>query len=166
MVKTAPGRKKHTKTRKSSKASIMRLYGVPVTAWMRYKNPIEKGIYWYLFSKAVRMRDCFKYGVCISCGRRIKVDTCDAGHFIPAGDCGPELLFDPRNVNAECFHCNAWDGLHLFGYARGLDSRYGEGTAEELLRRHREHKNTKPAPKDFTRKEYVAKILELQRNGI
>lgn len=166
MAKTATGRKKKQKTKKPSKISILRSWSLLGTEWMRYKNPIEKGIYWTLFSRAVRQRDVAKYGTCISCDRPITVDTCDCGHFIPAEDCGPALLLDPRNNNAECSRCNAWDRLHLFGYAKNLDVRYGAGTAEELFRRHREHKATKPAPKDFTRKEYQAMLTSLKEKGL
>lgn len=152
--------------KKASKVSLMRLFGLTGREWMRYKNPIEKGIYWYLFSLVIRNRDVKKYGTCISCGRAITVDTCDAGHFIPAGSCGPSLLFDFTNVNAECSHCNAWDGLHLFGYAKNLDKRYGDGTAETLLATHRQRKEFDLAEKDFTRKEYVTKINELKIHGL
>lgn len=154
------------KKKKATKVSILRQYGLTGREWMRYKNPLEKGIYWYWVSYCVRVRDCTKYGTCISCDRPITVDSSDCGHFIPAEDCGPALLFDPRNNNAECSRCNAWDQLHLFGYARNLDKRYGDGTADDLFRRHREHLATKPAPKDFTRKEYQQKIDQLKSHGI
>lgn len=157
-TKSLRSQKKSRKTKKATKISVLRSWGILRPIWLRYKNPIEKGIYWYYFSKFIRARDIATFGTCISCGRSITMETSDCGHFIPAGECGPDLLFDPRNNNAECSHCNAWDGLHLFGYAKNLDLRYGVGTAEELLRRHRAHKTTKPAPKDFPRKEYEALI--------
>lgn len=152
--------------KKKTKADIKRFWGVPVTARLRYNHPLVKGILWYWFSLFIRNRDMRLFGTCISCPREITVDTSDCGHFIPAGDCGPELLMDPRNNNAECPHCNAWDQLHLFGYAKGLDKRYGDGTAEELLRRHREYKAALKkglAPKDFTVKEFEDKIRHYKR---
>lgn len=162
------GRMKKPKT---TKVSILRSYGLSGTERMRYKNPLEKGIYWFFFSKRVRERDVSQFGTCISCDRPITVDTSDCGHFIPASECGRDLLFDPRNNNAECSRCNAWDELHLFGYARGLDRRYGEGTADSLLKRHRELKFLPPlekaaATKDFTRLQYVAKIIRLASHGL
>ena len=129
-------------------------------AWLRYKNPPEKGIYWYLFSLYVRNRDVKQWGTCISCGRAIAVDTCDAGHFMPAGDCGRDLLFDERNVNAECSHCNAWDATHLLGYADGLDKRYGAGTAAVLRAKRAEYKAGPPI-KDWKADEYADKIRAL-----
>lgn len=157
------------KKKKPSKASILRSYGMPAeykSYNLRYKNPLEKGIYWYFFSLAIRKRDIEKYGTCISCEKEITVDTCDAGHFIPAGSCGPLLLFHSLNVNAECSHCNAWDDLHLLGYARNLDLRYGEGTSERLLQSHRERKNSLLVEKDFTREEYKRMISQIKTRGI
>lgn len=122
-------------TKKINKAAVFREWGMPEgykTNHLRYQNPIEKGIYWYWFSLWVRQRDVAKWGTCISCGRAIDVETSQAGHFMPAKDCGRDLLFDERNVNAECSQCNAWDETHLLGYAEGLDERYGAGTADEL----------------------------------
>lgn len=145
--------------------SIIRDYGLPARIkgkkHLRYHSPIEKGIYWYYFSLEVRQRDVEKYGTCISCGREITVETCDAGHFMPAADCGRDLLFDPLNVNAECSHCNAWDDTHLLGYAENLDKRYGEGTAKELRRRRDEYKAGGPV-KDFKGHEYAEKIKQLR----
>lgn len=154
-----------TKRKKVTKVSILRSYGLLGTEWMRYKNPIEKGIFWSLFSLAIRKRDVTRYGTCISCDRPITMESSDCGHFIPASQCGPVLLFDKRNNNAECSRCNAWDELHLVGYAKGLDKRYGEGTADELLKQHREYKFG-PVVKDFTRKEYIAMITKLKETGL
>lgn len=121
---------------------------------LRYSNPPEKGVYWYWFSIFIRTRDIATYGTCISCNRGITMESCDCGHFIPASQCGRDLLMDKRNNNAECSRCNAWDELHLLGYAKGLDIRYGPGTADELLQRHKEYKEGPPL-KDFKAKEYA-----------
>lgn len=121
--------------KKINKAEVFRQWLMPdgyKTNHLRYQNPIEKGIYWHWFSLHVRQRDVDKYGTCISCGRAITVESSQAGHFMPAKDCGRDLLFDERNVNAECNQCNAWDETHLLGYAEGLDERYGAGTADKL----------------------------------
>lgn len=153
--------------KKVSKADFLRSWGIddPVLlragfSWLRYKNPPEKGIYWYYISRFVRQRDVEKWGTCISCGRPITVETCDAGHFMPAKDCGRDLLFDLTNLNAECNHCNAWDETHLLGYAEGLDKRYGAGTAVSLRKR-REDYRTSPPVKDWKADEYAEKIRTL-----
>jgi hypothetical protein len=144
-----------------TKADILRSYGLKPNHTLRWKNPIEKGIYWYFFSLFIRERDVSKYGTCISCDRPITVETSDCGHFIPAKKCGRDLLFDERNNNAECSQCNAWNELHLFGYAKNLDKRYGPGTAESLLQRYEQYKNG-PVLKDWKGSVYAEKIKMLR----
>lgn len=165
-TQTLERRTKRPKAKKATQISILRSYGIPGPISLRYKNPLEKGIYWYLFSLAIRTRDVERYGTCVSCGRVITVETCDAGHFIPAASCGPKLLFDPLNVNAECSRCNAWDDLHLLGYAKTLNARYGEHTAEILLQTYRERRHQGLAEKDFTKKEYQHKLEKLIKTGL
>ena len=153
---------------KESKADFLRRWGLPYPhySWsnLRYKHPPEKGVYWYHFSVFVRIRDIELWGTCISCGRPITgLDTCQAGHFMPAKDCGRDLLFDPLNVNAECAHCNAFDETHLLKYAENLDLRYGSGTALSLRNRREEYKNG-PVVKDWSRIEYERKIQEIRQS--
>lgn len=154
--------------KKQSKADFLRSWGItdPVKlkagyTWLRYRQPPEKGIYWYYFSLMVRHRDVEKWGTCISCGAPITVDTCDAGHFIPASKCGRDLLFDPINVNAECSQCNAWDESHLFGYERGLMQRYGAEVPQLLKDRFHAYQSSKTPVKDFRREEYAAFIKQM-----
>jgi hypothetical protein len=150
--------------KKQSKADFLREWKLPYPSFkwdhLRYKNPPEKGVYWWHFSRFIRQRDVEQYGTCISCSRAITVDTCDAGHFMPAANCGRDLLFDERNVNAECYSCNAFDETHLLGYAEGLDKRYGEGAAARLRQRRQEYKDGPPI-KDWKAKEYEEKIKQL-----
>lgn len=152
------------KIKAPSKAEVMRSYGMPEkwgTSYLRYTNPIEKGIFWYYFSLYVRERDVKKWGTCISCLRPISVDTSEAGHFMPAASCGPELLFDELNVNAECSRCNAWDETHLLSYAEELDRRYGVGTASRLRARRAEYKNSPVPVKDYKQHEYKMRLDSL-----
>lgn len=159
--KTASGRAK-----KQNMSEFLRQWHMPPyivktgKEALRYKNPPEKGVYWYWFSLEVRQRDVTKYGTCISCGRLITVDTCDAGHFMPAADCGRDLLFAEKNVNAECSYCNAWDSTHLLGYAEGLDRRYGLGTATKLREERALYKAGSPI-KDWKATDYAEKTLSL-----
>lgn len=154
-VKPSKGKSAYVKRKRASKAATARFWGLPTayqTSNLRYQNPIEKGILWYWFSLYIRTRDVKRWGACISCGRAITVETCDAGHFVPAGSCGASLLFNERNVNAECSHCNAWNDMHLLGYAEGLDARYGPGTSKEL--RARKPNVGDPIQKNLRPKEY------------
>lgn len=174
--KLARTARKGKKTKKSPKTDIYRKWGLPesmirgggLKSWIRYTSLPEKGCYWYHFSLFVRRRDVEKYGTCISCGRPITVETSQAGHFAPAADCGLDLLFDPLNVNAECPHCNAWDDMHLIGYAKNLDLRYGEGTADILREKRRCKKENIPYPdgtlpttREFKAEHYEQKMREL-----
>lgn len=122
---------------------------------LRYRSPLEKGIYWYHFSRFIRDRDLKKWGTCISCGKPIEDGDC--GHFIAASKCGIELLFDERNNNLECSQCNAWDETHLLGYERGLDARYGPGTAAALKDRY----FTRTIQKEWTKERYIELLAQL-----
>lgn len=154
------------KAKKDSKADFLREWGLPYPSFryhhLRYTQPPEKGVYWYYFSLYIRSRDVEKYGTCISCGRSITMENSQAGHFMPARDCGRDLLFDERNVNAECEGCNAFDETHLLGYAEGLDERYGAGTADELRAARTLYLNQTKVHgvlvKDWKRDEYAEKI--------
>ena len=160
--------------KKETKADKLRKWGLPYPNFnwssLRYKNPYEKGVFWYYTSLYVRTRDVEKYGVCISCGKPITVDTCDAGHFIAASGCGRDLLFHHLNINAECGRCNAFDENHLIGYEVNLDKRHGPGTAQILKDMFLEYKNAGTPIKDWKVSEYTAKIKELesyqQRKGV
>lgn len=150
---------------KQSKADFLRGWYLPYPSFkwdhLRYKNPPEKGVYWYYLSLFIRERDVKQYGTCISCGKEITVDTCDAGHFIPASACGRDLLFDPMNVHAECPRCNAWDESHMLGYERGLTERYGEDLVKQLKQRFFLYKYHSSPVKDWKWHEYAEKIKAL-----
>lgn len=150
------------KKKKESFADFRRRWGLPAffssPKHLRYRQPLEKGAYWYWFSLYIRQRDVQKYGTCISCKKPITVETAQAGHFMPAVNCGRDLLFDERNVNAECAACNGFDETHLLGYAEGLDARYGAGTASELRKRRDECRALPKPPKDHNSEVYSQKI--------
>lgn len=136
--KPTPWKKKKQQTF----AEIAREYGLDEGAvragksGLRYSNPFEKGICWYWFARYIRKRDAKKFGRCIACNREKTFEELQCGHFAPAGSCGLDLLMDERNCNGECEGCNAFDDMHLLGYADNLDRRYGEGTSAELRRRY------------------------------
>lgn len=144
-----------------SYADILRRHGLEAKLYsqLRYqKNQVLRGIYWWYFARVVRMRDYQKYGTCISCNRQTDFEQLQAGHFVPAGSGGFSLLFDLRNVNGECEGCNGFDQMHLRGYERNLDIRYGAGTGEELVRR--KHRDTM---KEWSKLEYeTTKIPEIR----
>ncbi len=147
---------------KQTKAAFMRSWQLPEKfKWnhLRYKSPPIKGVYWYHFAKMIRDRDMAEWGSCISCGKPMS-EGGNAGHFCPAGSCGPDLLFDEKNCNLECARCNAWDEGHLFGYEAGLDARYGKGTAQGLKARYMSYKKG-GSQKDWSAAKFVEKLQEL-----
>jgi Bacteriophage Lambda NinG protein len=127
----------------------------------RYKG--NKGKYWTLLSEFVRRRDFIQFGRCISCGNPVSDwREFDAGHFIAAGGGGFALLFDERNVNGECQYDNAFNETHLVLYKRGLDERYGAGTSDHLEERYRDFHFKGKTTKEWSKKEYEAKIAEIK----
>lgn len=104
-----------------------------------------------VFSEYVRRRDADSVGfvTCISCGRRVRWEDADCGHFIPRANMA--LRFDEQNCNAQCRSCNRFKDGNSVGYARGIAARYGAETVSRLqLGRWRTAK--------LTRAEVAAKI--------
>jgi hypothetical protein len=128
---------------------------------LRYKG--LKGKYWKLFSEYIRRRDFAQFACCISCGNPVSDwREFDAGHFIAAGSGGFALLFDERNVNGECKYDNGFNENHLLLYRRGLDARYGPGTAEALEERYRDFHFKGKTAKEWSKREYETKIEEMK----
>ena len=90
---------------------------------------------WLVFSRYIRLRDCwrttqsFEYGECISCGKTFEYHKLDAGHFIPKHS---NNYFSEKGVNAQCRHCNSFLHGNQLGYRRGLVELYGEEVTREL----------------------------------
>jgi hypothetical protein len=113
------------------------------------------------FHGFARLRPIEAY-TCISCDKKVDAwGQFDAGHFIPAGGGGFGLVFDEMNVNGECPRCNAWDEMHLFGYERGLDARYGAGTADKLKARYDDYHFKGKITKEWSQIEYDTRIRSL-----
>lgn len=128
----------------------------------RYKG--IKGKFWTIFSEFIRKRDFYKYGTCITCGKRFETwQEGQAGHFAPAGNCGFYLLFDERNVHAECSYDNGFNTGHLIQYKTNLIHRYGQdyvGTVEGF---YNDSRYKGKVTKEWSKKEYQEKIEEYRR---
>lgn len=134
------------------------VYGLNRPAKPRYVG--LKGIYWFVTSLYVRIRDYKMWGCCIGCGKTVNSwRDLQGGHFINTKTCGFDLLFDLKNVNGECGGCNAYDKQKL-GYERRLDERYGPGTALSLKDRFFEHKKIGKSGKEFSTLQYDKAIRE------
>lgn len=132
-------------------------YGVRMKYW-RYDG--RKGIFWSLFSQYIRKRDLLKFGKCVSCGTQFfDIREVQAGHYAPAGSCGFALLFDERNVNAECPRCNnpVFSSGKLIPYRTNLVNRYGEKWVKKLDYDYQHQTITK----EWTQSQYDNKIKEL-----
>lgn len=157
MKRTGFKRKKGKKKDNSKDKELAAHYGAEMKYW-RYKG--LKGIYWHFLSIFIRKRDFHKYGTCISCGKEFR-DWRDsqAGHYAPAGNCGFALLFDPRNINAECASCNnpRFSPGKLIPYRANLVRRYGEKHVKKLDDEYAKKKITK----EWTKLEYDKEIRKL-----
>lgn len=70
---------------------------------------------------------------CITCDRWKPLKQMQAGHFITRVI--NELRFSDENVNSQCYRCNVKRYGEQYLYAKALDIKYGEGTAERLAAR-------------------------------
>jgi len=123
------------------------------------------------YSRYIRLRDS-EYrngqwvGECITCGRELVVVFTDgswnpaanAGHYI-GRSCKP-LRWDDCNVNMQCAYDNAWrDKVDMIAaYKKGLDLKYGKGTAARLKRE--STKLQKPSRQD------LEQIIEDSKNYV
>jgi len=150
--------------KKETKADKLRKWHLPYPKFqwhhLRYKNPYQKGVLWFFTSLDIRTRDVEKYGTCISCGKPITVETCQAGHYAPAGNCGRDLLFHPLNLHAECPSCNAFDSGHLIGMRKNLVIRYGENGVLWVEEQYEIYRNSKAPVKDWKASEYEELIKQ------
>jgi len=100
------------------------------------------------FSKYVRYRDGeFKRGewwtTCITCGVEKPLKQMQAGHFVSRAV--NKLRYDELNVHGQCYACNVMRYGEQYLYAKEIDERYGNGTAEALMaQKHQTHKFTIP----------------------
>lgn len=97
-----------------------------------------------VFSKYIRERD--KDEPCVSCPFK---GSLQCGHFRRR-----ELMstrWNEYNSNGQCARCNLWLGGATYEYAKGLEKKYGKGTAEKLYKESQK-------VKQWTEKELEEKI--------
>lgn len=101
-----------------------------------------------IFSKYIRYRDGEQrtdgwWTECITCGTWKPSSQMQAGHFVSRKV--NSLRYTEINVNGQCYSCNVMRYGEQFQYAKNLDLKYGDNTANELHRRRFEtHKFTIP----------------------
>jgi hypothetical protein len=89
-----------------------------------------------LFSLYIRHRDGERradgwWSLCITCRKWKPLKSMQAGHFRSRRYYSTR--WDEENVNAQCDVCNRWNHGEQYIYAKELDLKYGEGTADKLL---------------------------------
>jgi hypothetical protein len=144
--------------KRQTKLFIWEQYGLKKPSYVRYVGLL--GVYWYLFSMKVRQRDFKRFGgECIDqCGGYAESwHNFDAGHFVAASKGGFGLLLDEVNVNGQLKRCNnsQLSPNTSVGYKKGLDKRYGPGTADALKSR------TNDSTPEWSEKEYDEHIRAL-----
>jgi len=91
-----------------------------------------------VFSQWVRMRTADHRGFveCYTCGKVAHWKTVDAGHFQSRAKFSTRWMCDPEegmvNVAPQCKSCNGFRSGEQFKFARRLDAKFGEGTAETI----------------------------------
>lgn len=109
---------------------------------------------WTQFSKFIRTRD----KSCVTCGT---TDNLQAGHWLPGRH--PSVLFDRRNVHAQCYGCNVGKNGNPIKYYHYMERTYGLDIMKEL-----EELDTqiiKRTPQDYLDLEalYKEKLLNLSQ---
>ena len=86
------------------------------------------------FSLYIRLREANEYGYtqCFTCGKvgHYKTGGMQNGHFQSRKHLSTR--FDEENCQVQCVACNMFRQGEQFKFGINLDSKYGEGTAEEL----------------------------------
>lgn len=117
---------------------------------------------WKTFSEWIRRRDADwqGYASCCTCGKRMKWQELDAGHYNPKTD-GLAMYFEEKNVHPQCTGCNRFRHGNLGKYALYLRKRYGDQILEELDWKSRQ--KTKITELDYERliKYYKNKLKNL-----
>ena len=98
---------------------------------------------WEVFARYIKLRDCLKTtgtkirGRCVSCGKPHRIEDLQAGHFITRR--AKNILYDERNVNAQCENCNGRLKSNPLHYQDAMIRMYGQTLTQWL--RAQEHSN-------------------------
>lgn len=86
-----------------------------------------------IFSRFIRLRDANKHGVikCIDCGGTAHWTEVDCGHFVPRGRLS--VRWEEKNCAAQLKACNGPFLGRQYEFGKGLDERWGQGTADTMI---------------------------------
>jgi hypothetical protein len=91
-----------------------------------------------LHSLYTRLRDSFDgvYGKCITCNKIGQVKYMDNGHFMDRQHMATR--WEEKNTNLQCkYKCNKWGQGEQAKHHIAINKKYGEGTAELLILKHK-----------------------------
>ena len=108
---------------------------MPKTTTAKLKAKLDK-----LVSEYVRRSNADHKGMvkCFTCGSEVHWKSIHNGHFMSRIHISTRFDYDttkPSNCNPQCFRCNINLSGQQWTYARKLDLKFGEGTAEEIEKR-------------------------------
>ena len=85
------------------------------------------------FSLYIRLRDTDDNGLCqcFTCGKVDHYKKLQCGHFQSRRK--HSTRWSIKNCQVQCVKCNMFNQGEQYKFAIGLDSKYGEGTADELI---------------------------------
>jgi hypothetical protein len=110
------------------------------------------------FSLYIRLREATDEGLvqCFTCGNvnSYKVGM-QNGHFMSRQFMATR--YNEQNCQVQCVGCNMFKFGEQFKFSLALDSKYGKGTAEELL--HKSRQINKMSSKDFEEKISYYKLI-------
>lgn len=125
--------------------------------------PALKRKLWKLFSEYIRRRDADQDGVvkCFTCPREMNWKESQAGHFM-AQSLGLWVVFEEKNVHAQCAPCNLYKRGNPSVYALELTKRYGPSILEELQLLRKENYKINRAEYEELIEMYKQKVANLQ----
>lgn len=96
------------------------------------------------FSKYIRYRDRIDatHCRCVTCGAIVKMKGIRDGNVIVAGAHAGHFAdrtyhktrWNEKNVHVQCSSCNNWHEGKQYEMGKYINKKYGEGTAEELIK--------------------------------
>ena len=87
-----------------------------------------------VFSQYVRLRDSInEISTCFTCGKEDHWKKLQNGHFMSRRHYSTR--WDETNCQVQCAGCNVFRYGEQYKFSIGLDQKFGEGTADEMLQR-------------------------------
>lgn len=118
-----------------------------------------------IFSEYIRRRDSDKYGYirCISCGKVVRWQDSDCGHYVNRGH--NSTRYDELNCNAQCRKCNRFDEGNIYNYRKGLIKKYSEQIVELIEIKKHNHCKLGQFEINVLAEEYRRKLKEIKKQS-